>query len=363
MYRRDWNAYETSWDFEGSPLIQYARPGSSLKDALQRWWQDSLYATREAQALESENNRYWAEAYSLQDEVPIEVPLNRVSLTSNPYFRYAPNKGAARADEEYRCLFTIDAIRDLISYGVGCLFGRYSLDTPGLVLADQGDSIQDFLDIVPDPTFTPDEDGVIPITSGEWFTDDIVTRFRSFLAAAFGKEHLEANLRLIEDSLGKSLRQYFVKDFYKDHCRRYANRPIYWMISSRRDSKASFQALIYLHRYTPDTLNTVLGDYLREFQAKLRTEISHLERSKTTADQKRADTYRKALTECEDYERDVLFPLASRRLSIDLDDGVLVNYLRFGEAVQKIPTIEKKRRDVQTWTWPTHQLTSEDGFK
>lgn len=363
LYRRDWNAYETSWDFEGSPLIQYARPGSSLKDALQRWWQDSLYATREAQALESENNRYWAEAYSLQDEVPIEVPLNRVSLTSNPYFRYAPNKGAARADEEYRCLFTIDAIRDLISYGVGCLFGRYSLDTPGLVLADQGDSIQDFLDIVPDPTFTPDEDGVIPITSGEWFTDDIVTRFRSFLAAAFGKEHLEANLRLIEDSLGKSLRQYFVKDFYKDHCRRYANRPIYWMISSRRDSKASFQALIYLHRYTPDTLNTVLGDYLREFQAKLRTEISHLERSKTTADQKRADTYRKALTECEDYERDVLFPLASRRLSIDLDDGVLVNYLRFGEAVQKIPTIEKKRRDVQTWTWPTHQLTSEDGFK
>jgi len=177
------------------------------------------------------------------------------------------------------------------------------------------------------------------------------------------KENLEANLRLIEDSLGKSLRQYFVKDFYKDHCRRYSNRPIYWMISSRRDSKASFQALIYLHRYTPDTLNTVLGDYLREFQAKLRTEISHLERSKTTADQKRADTYRKALTECEDYERDVLFPLASRRLSIDLDDGVLVNYLRFGEAVQKIPTIEKKRRDVQTWTWPTHQLTSEDGFK
>ena len=363
LFRNDWNAYETSWDFQISPLIQRSRSGGSLHDALECWWQDSLHAAHEAQELEIENNRYWAEVYGLQDEVPIEVPLSRVSLTSNPYFRYAPSKGTVRADEEYRRFFAGDAVRDLISYGVGCLFGRYSLDTPGLILADQGSSIQDFLNVVPQPTFSPDEDGVIPITSGEWFTDDIVTRFRSFLAAAFGKEHLEANLRLIEDSLGKSLRQYFVKDFYKDHCRRYSNRPIYWMVSSRPDNKASFQALIYLHRYTPDTLNTVLGDYLREFQAKLRSEVGHLEQSKTVADQKRADTYRKALTECEDYERDTLFPLASRRLPIDLDDGVLVNYLRFGRVLQKIPTIEKKRRDVQTWTWPTHQLTSEDGIK
>ena len=363
IFRDDWNAYETSWDFQTSPLIQRSRSGGSLHDALECWWQESLSAAREAQELETENNRFWAHVYGLQDEAPIEVPLSRISLTSNPYFRYTPSKGAARTDEEYRRLFVADAVRDLISYGVGCLFGRYSLDTPGLILANQGGDIQDFLNVVPNPTVTPDEDGVIPITSGEWFTDDIVTRFRSFLAAAFGKEHLEANLRLIEDSLGKSLRQYFVKDFYKDHCRRYSNRPIYWMVSSRPDSKASFQPLIYLHRYTPDTLNTVLGDYLREFQAKLRTEIGHLERSKTAADQKRADTYRKALTECEDYERDTLFPLASRRLPIDLDDGVLVNYLRFGKALQKIPTIEKKRHDVQTWTWPTHQLTSEDDVK
>ena len=102
---------------------------------------------------------------------------------------------------------------------------------------------------------------------------------------------------------------------------------------------------------------------MREFQAKLRSEISHLERSKTTADQKRADTYRKALTECEDYERDTLFPLASRRLPIDLDDGVLVNYLHFGQVLQNVPTIERKRRDVKNWTWPTHQLTSEDSVK
>ena len=363
LFRDDWNAYETSWNFETSPLIQRSRSGGSLKNSLEHWWQDSLSAAHVARQLETENNRYWTEVYGLQSEVPIKVPLNRVSLTSNPYFRYSPNKGTARTDEEYFHLFTVDAIRDLISYGVGCLFGRYSFDVPGLILANQGSNIQDFLNVVPQPTFAPDDDGVIPITSGEWFSDDIVTRFRSFLTAAFGKEHLESNLRLIEESLGKSLRQYFVKDFYKEHYRRYSNRPIYWMVSSRRDSKASFQALIYMHRYTPDTLNTVLGDYLREFQAKLRTEISHLEHSKTTADQKRADTYRKALIECEDYERDILFPLASRRLPIDLDDGVLVNYLHFGEALQKIPTIERKRRDVQAWTWPAHQLTSEDGVK
>ncbi|RJF44066.1 BREX-1 system adenine-specific DNA-methyltransferase PglX [Actinomyces sp. 2119] len=363
LLKNDWNAYETSWDFKLNPLVRRARSGGSLADALERWWQDSLSVAHEARELETENNRYWAEAYGLQDEVPIEVPLSRVSLTSNPYFRYAPNKGATRTDEEYRRLFTADAVRDLISYGVGCLFGRYSLDTPGLVLADQGGTFQDFLDVVPQPSFTPDEDRVIPVTSGEWFADDIVTRFRSFLVAAFGREHLEANVRLIEGSLGKSLRQYFVKDFYKDHCRRYSNRPIYWMVSSRTDNKAAFQALIYLHRYTPDTLNTVLGDYLREFQAKLRSEIGHLERSKTAADQKRADAHRKALTECEDYERDVLFPLASRRPTIDLDDGVLVNYLRFGAALQKIPAIENKRAEVQTWTWPTHPLSPEDNVK
>ncbi|WP_210729264.1 BREX-1 system adenine-specific DNA-methyltransferase PglX [Actinomyces procaprae] len=354
--RSDWNAYETSWDFRFNPLVRRARSGGSLADALERWWQDSLSVARDARELETENNRYWAEVYGLQDEVPIEVPLSRVSLTSNPYFRYAPNKGAMRTDEEYRRLFTADAVRDLISYGVGCLFGRYSLNTPGLVLADQGATVQEFLDVVLQPSFAPDEDGVIPVTSGEWFADDIVTRFRSFLVAAFGRDHLEANVRLIEGSLGKSLRQYFVKDFYKDHCRRYSNRPIYWMVSSRTDNKAAFQALIYLHRYTPDTLNTVLGDYLREFQAKLRSEIGHLERSKTAADQKRADAHRRALTECEDYERDVLFPLASRRPTIDLDDGILVNYLRFGAALQKIPAIENKRRDVQTWTWPTAPL-------
>lgn len=354
LFRSDWNAYETSWDFTESPLVQRARPGDLLSDVMDHWWRDSVRAAREAQSLETENNRYWAEVYGLEDEVPIEVPLSRVSLTSNPWFRYA--KTSASTEEDYRRLFTADAVRDLISYGVGCILGRYSLDEPGLILADQGATLDDYLRRVPEPSFKPDLDGVIPVTDGEWFEDDIVTRFRAFLAAAFGRERLEANVRYLEDELGKSLRQYLVKDFYADHCKRYSNRPIYWMFSSRPDGKAAFRALVYLHRYTPATLATVLGDYLREYQAKLRAEASRLERTGTAADQKRADAHRRALTECEDYERDVLYPLVTQGVDIDLDDGVLVNYLRFGPALQKVASIERKRTDATTWTWPVHPV-------
>lgn len=356
LFRCDWDSYETSWGFTDSPLVGRAQFDGPLEDALELWWNDSTRAAREAQELETENNRYWACVYGLEDEVPTEVPLNRVSLASNPWFRYAPAKGEERSEAEYRELFAANAVRDLISYAVGCMFGRYSLDEPGLILASQGETIQDYVARVPEPTFAPDSDNVIPVTQGDWFEDDIVARFRTFLKASFGEANLEENVRYIESVLGKPLRRYFLKDFYKDHCKRYSNRPIYWMFSSRPDGKGVFNALIYLHRYTPATLNTVLNEYLREFQTKLRAEIDQLERSDRSANLKRADKYRKDLLECEDYERDVLYPLATRNLDLDLDDGVLVNYLRFGKALIKIDAIEKKRRDVQSWTWIIAQL-------
>jgi type II restriction/modification system DNA methylase subunit YeeA len=307
------------------------------------------------QALEEENNRAVAKLYGLEDEVPCDVPLERVSLTRNTAFRY-PGKPKPERDQ----LFAQDAVKEFISYAVGCMFGRYSLDEPGLILASQGETLQDYLAKVPEPSFAPDADGVIPVTGGEWFEDDIVARFRKFLRVSFGDGHFEENLRYVETTLGKPLRQYFLKDFYKEHVQRYSNRPIYWLFSSRPDGKAAFNALVYLHRYTPATPNLVLNEYLREFQAKLRAEIATLERSGTSADAKQADTLRKALTECEDYERDVLYPLASRNLPIDLDDGVLVNYLRFGKALATVPAIERKRKDVESWTWPHHPLKPED---
>ena len=224
---------------------------------------------------------------------------------------------------------------DLVSFAVGCMFGRFSLDEPGLVLADQGATLADYLARVPAPTFMPDADNVIPIVDGDWFEDDIVERFRQFLRAAFGEGNFEENLSFATESLGvKNLRDYFVKSFYKDHVQRYKKRPIYWLFSS---PNGSFNALIYMHRYTPSTVSTVLNEYLREFQAKLKASLGHAERSNNA---KEADRLRKILLELDGYEHDVLYPLASQNVTIDLDDGVKVNYPKFGAALKRIPGLE-----------------------
>ncbi|PPH10481.1 restriction endonuclease [Rathayibacter sp. AY1G1] len=226
-------------------------------------------------------------------------------------------------------------VRDLISYAVGCMFGRYSLDEPGPILADQGATLQDFLAKVPSPSFTPDADGVIPIVDGDWFEDDIVGRFRQFLRTAFGQSHFEENLWFITESLGaKSLRDYFVKSFYKDHSQRYKKRPIYWLFSS---PKGSFNALIYMHRYSQSTVSTVLNDYLRQFQAKLQASLTQAERSNNIRE---VDRLRKVLVELNQYEHDVLYPLATQTVAIDLNDGVKANYPKFGSALKKIPGLE-----------------------
>src|SRR5262249_20700569 len=146
-----------------------------------------------------------------------------------------------------------DLVVELVSYAIGCMFGRYSLDAPGLILADQGSTVRDYLAKVSGRTFTPDKDNVIPIMDGDWFEDDIVGRFRTFLRAAFGGQYFEENLRFVTESLGvKDIHDYFVKSFYKDHVQRYRKRPIYWLFSS---PKGSFNALIYMHRYTPSTVS------------------------------------------------------------------------------------------------------------
>jgi hypothetical protein len=237
-------------------------------------------------------------------------------------------------------------VRELLSYAVGCMFGRYSLDQPGLILASHGNTLQDYLAKVPSPSFTPDKDNVIPIVDGDWFEDDIVARFRQFLRVGFGEQHFEENLRFVAESLGvKDLRDYFVKSFYKEHVQRYKKRPIYWLFSS---PNGSFNALIYIHRYMPSTASTVLNEYLREFRAKLDASRQHHEsitagtgtpREKAIA-QKEVDRLRKVLLELDEYEHDVLYPLATQQVQIDLDDGVKANYPKFGAALKKIPGLE-----------------------
>ena len=226
------------------------------------------------------------------------------------------------------------------------MMGRYSLDHPGLVLATAGDTLSVFLSKLgraqDQLTFAPDGDGIVPVLDGEWFEDDIVARTRDFLRATFGEATLRENLRFIEESLGKDLRKYFLTDFYKDHLQTYKNRPIYWQIQSPRKG---FRVLVYLHRYTRDTMNLVLNRYLREFQSKARSRLSHLAQQQTssattrerTEARKESERLTKVLVECEEWERQTLLPLAQARIELNLDDGVKVNYLKLGEALAPIP--------------------------
>jgi type II restriction/modification system DNA methylase subunit YeeA len=400
--RIDWDSYETSWDFTRLPLLEvegekwevgskeetlstlHSPLSTSLRKAytkLRAHWQNM---TLEMQRLEEENNRIFIEAYGLQEELTPDVPLNEITLTCNPHYRYGVEECEVGSGkwEEMEARLLADTMRELVSYAVGCMFGRYSLDKPGLILANQGEGIEDYWRKVgsgkwevgseeeeklstlhsplstsqplstphsPLSTFLPDDDNVIPMLDGNWFADDIAERFRKFLRVAFGEDHYEENLKFVEQGLnikGKrnySIRDYFLSEFYPDHIKRYKKRPIYWLFSS---PKGTFNALIYMHRYRPDTVSIVLNDYLREFRTKLIAEKAHLEQvsiseTVTAAAKTKAlrdiEALNKAIQELDTYERDILYPLATEKLEIDLDDGVKVNYPKFGKALKPIP--------------------------
>jgi hypothetical protein len=247
------------------------------------------------------------------------------------------------------------------------MFGRYSLDQEGLILANQGENLEDYLrkiqnsnpklQTIQDLSFVPDEDNIIPLLDDEWFADDIVGRFYEFLKASFGRENFDKNLAFVEDCLGKDIRKYFMKDFYADHIRRFKKRPVYWMFSS---PKGLFNVLIYMHRYTPDTLNKILNGYLREYREKLQIHLEHLDHlivSGSSTEQARAskqkDKLKLVLIELQEYERDILYPLATQRIAIDLDDGVLVNYNKFGKAIKEVAGLNDKatKKKVKEFDW------------
>ncbi len=329
--RVDWDSFETSWDFSTQPWPLQPGQLREVAEAVATRW---AIESGQQRARETQVNRSVAEEFGLENEVPIDVPLDRVSLARNVEFRYGPGRTSAG----YASLERADAALEFVSFAVGCMFGRYSLDEPGLILADQGATLRDYLLRVPSPTFVPDADNVIPIVDGDWFEDDIVARFRQLLRVACGEQHFEENLRFVTECLGvKDIRDYFVKSFYKDHVQRYKKRPIYWLFSS---PKGSFNALIYMHRYTPTSVSTVLNEYLREFQAKVKASLDNAERSNNA---KEADRLRKILVELEEYEHDVLYPLATQQINIDLDDGVKANYPKFGKALKKIPGLETQQ--------------------
>jgi hypothetical protein len=348
--KRDWDGSEISPDFSFHRLIEInaAEKTSTLEVLYGELSEERKKDLVELQSLEIENNRLFISAFGLENEFKSDVRLNDINLNYNPHYRYGNDK----SEDELEALLLADTMRELVSYAVGCMFGRYALDKPGLILANQGETIEDYLKRVPEPSFPADDDNVIPMLDGDWFTDDIAERFRKFLRVAFGDEHYEANLKFVEKALGKNgkardIRDYFLRDFYSDHVKRYKKRPIYWLFSS---PKGSFNGLIYMHRYRPDTVSVVLNEYLREFKIKLTAHKNHLEAvsisasarpAEKTAAIKEIEKLNKILAELDEWEREVLYPLAARRIEIDLDDGVKVNYNKFGAALKKVPGLSE----------------------
>mgnify|MGYP000979301593 CR=1 FL=1 len=356
IFRADWDARETAWDFARPP---YLRGGHSLlQDAFDDWYHRSCETAEEARRLETENNRYWADVYGLTDEVEIDVSLSRVSLTYNPRFAFAPTKGAPeRGEEEYRWLHYQRSARELISWAIGVTMGRYSVDVPGLVLADQASSLDDFHARVADPRLEPDDDGIIPVTGGA-FDDDASRRVKAVLRVVFGASDLGDNIEFLTRCLAvkngsntaefvppvipadpeQALDDYMAKSFTADHQKEYSGRPVYWPVES---PKGTFRALIYLHRYTPDTIGQVLTKYAAPFVDRLKAESEAVgrERDAVAGDDRKANRERARIdkkrseidaqvAEVQGYIDSVLQPLAQRRIHLDLDDGVRINRLK-----------------------------------
>ncbi|KKG09808.1 BREX-1 system adenine-specific DNA-methyltransferase PglX [Methanosarcina sp. 2.H.A.1B.4] len=341
--KSDWDSYEISWDFTIFPLLQpeFRQPTlSETYTKLRAHWKEM---TLEMQRLEEENNRIFIEAYGLQDEMTPDVPLSEITLTCNPYYRYANNK----TEEELEALLLTDTIRELISYAVGCMFGRYSPKKEGLILANQGEKLADFKEKVPGASFLPDEDNIIPILDDEYYTDDIVNRFKEFLKLTFGTETLSENLDFIAGALSKKgeasekvIRNYFLKDFYSDHLKMYKKRPIYWLFTSSEKGKV-FNALVYMHRYDKTTLAKMRIDYLLDFESKLDAQRPLLEKEISGSKENRGKAeaelvkLRKKIDELIKYD-ELLQHKADQMIEIDLDDGVKVNYEKFEGLVGKI---------------------------
>ncbi len=333
--KTDWDSFEASWDFIRHPLVPSARDKQEQMDSqfknsrmekfgrlswhYENWERECEDRFNQLKANEEELNRIFIDIYGLQDELTPEVEDKDVTV----------RKADLQRD-----------IKSLLSYAVGCMFGRYSLDVDGLAYA--GGEWDDSKYV----TFKADKDGIIPICDDEYFPDDIVGRFVRFIEVVYGKETLDENLRFIADALGGSgqpkdvIRKYFMDDFYADHLKTYQKRPIYWLFDSGK--KGGFRALVYMHRYQPDTIARMRTDYVHEQQSRYRTTIEDLEQriasasgSDLVAFKKKHKKVQEQATEIQEYEEKI-HHLADQYIPIDLDDGVKNNYAIFGDVLAKI---------------------------
>ena len=324
--RSDWDSFEKSWNF--NIFFKASEEIRSLKSWWKSWEIDLINRIETLKALEEENNRLFINAYGLQDELSPEVPESQITLT--------------RADREK------DSQR-LISYAIGCMMGRYSLDEPGLIYAHAGN-----VGFEPGryATFPADADGIVPITDELWFADDACSRIREFLRAVWGPDTLEENMAWLAESLGtkasetpdETIRRYIADKFFKDHLQTYKKRPIYWLFSSGK--QGAFQALVYLHRYHEGTLARLRAEYVVPLTGKIQSRIDMLQKDALAASStaarnklnKEVEKLKKKHTELLAYDEQ-LRHYADMRITLDLDDGVKVNYAKFGDLLEGVKIV------------------------
>ena len=329
LSKKDWDSFETSWDFQQHPLVKLRLSGAyawgdelpvlRIPSAYKAWEIECDTRFNRLKQNEEELNRIFIDIYGLQEELTPEVEDKDITVRKADLGR---------------------DIRSFISYAVGCMFGRYSIDQEGLIYAGGEWNPEQY------KTFPADKDNIIPICDDEYFEDDIVGLFVQFVKTVYGEETLEENLKFIADALGgkgspkEVIRNYFIKDFYKDHCKIYQKRPIYWLFDSGK--KNGFKALIYMHRYQPDTIARIRTDYVHQQQSRYRTSLEDLERRLEDADtrervklNKKLKTLKSQMDEIHEYEEKI-HHLADQMISIDLDDGVKKNYAKFQEVLAKI---------------------------
>jgi len=348
----DWDAYERSWDFQSLPLLTASSDSTpALESSYTAWITQNRETIAEMKRLEEENNGLFIDAYSLQDELTPEVPMEQITLTVNPAYRYG---GKLSADEQWT-RFRQDTMQELVSYAIGCAMGRYSLDEPGLTYAHSGNV---GFDSSRYSTFPADADGIIPITDTDWFDDDAAHRVVELIAVAWDKAHLEENLRFLADNLSpkrdessrETIRRYLCDSFFKDHLQTYKNRPIYWCFTSGKQK--AFQCLVYLHRYNEGTLARMRMEYVVPLQSKMAARIDKLgddiQAASTGAQAKRLQKERdKLIKQLDELRRfdEQLRHHADQRIALDLDDGVKVNYGKFGDLLAEVKVVTGAKAD------------------
>ena len=342
--KQDWDAHETSWDFQRSPLLAIEQTAGETSHPESLEWRVNQYKCKwealfhQLHANEEELNRQFIEIYGLQDELHPYVPMDEITILQQGEIRFLPCPGSSSM---YGAAIEWNddvLMKQLLSYAIGCWMGRYRLDKPGLHIAHPNPSEEEVCSYdVNGFRFEIDDDGIIPLMEHQnpFEDDNALQKIVNFVKMVFGESTLTENLNFIEHSLGKSIEAYLMKDFWKDHKKMYQNRPIYWLFSSK---KGAFQVLVYMHRMNPYTAEKVRTKYLLPYIDFLQTKIQQ-DRDRgadlSTIERKNLSKMETALEECLEYH-DRLHKVADQRIGFDLDDGVIVNYAKFGDVLAKI---------------------------